>query len=93
MYERTNFEGPNGEPKFLRSFVIDVFLYPPPFLLLSRLGLALSEDFAVWRAVWFGMEGAIVAAGLLGRRDVPSAAAPGIARFSCCRWFGCRYRS
>ena len=66
VYERTNFEGPNGEPKFLRSFVIDVFIYPPPFLLLSRLGLALSEDFAVWRAVWFGIEGAIVAAGLLG---------------------------
>jgi hypothetical protein len=65
VYERTNFEGPNGEPKLLRSFVIDVFLYPPPFLLLSRLGLALSEDFATWRAVWFGLEGAIVAAGLL----------------------------
>lgn len=65
VYERTNFEGPNGEPKFLRGFVIDVFLYPPPFLLFSRLGLALSEDFAAWRAVWFGLEGAIVAAGLL----------------------------
>jgi hypothetical protein len=65
VYERTNFEGPRGEPRFLRSFVIDVFIYPPPFLLLSRLGLALSEDFAVWRAVWFGLEGAIVATGLL----------------------------
>jgi hypothetical protein len=66
VYERTNFEGPKGEPKFLRSFVIDVFIYPPPFLLLSRLALALCEDFAVWRAVWFGLEGAIVAMGLLG---------------------------
>ena len=65
VYEHTNFEGPKGEPRFLRSFVVDVFIYPPPFLLLSRLGLALSEDFAVWRAVWFGLEGAIVAAGLL----------------------------
>jgi len=65
VYERTNFEGPNGEPKFLRSFVIDVFIYPPPFLLLSRAGLALSEDFAAWRAVWFGLEGAIVAVGLV----------------------------
>lgn len=65
VYERTNFEGPDGEPRFLGSFVIDVFIYPPPFLLLSRLGLALSEDFAVWRAVWFGVEGAVVAAGLV----------------------------
>ncbi|HKQ98315.1 MAG TPA: glycosyltransferase family 87 protein [Candidatus Polarisedimenticolia bacterium] len=65
VYERTNFEGPGGEPRFLGPFVIDIFIYPPPFLLLSRLGLALSEDFATWRAVWFGIEGAIVAAGLV----------------------------
>lgn len=65
VYERTHFEGPNGEPRFVGSFVIDVFIYPPPFLLLSRLGLALSEDFAAWRAVWFGLEGAIVAGTIL----------------------------
>ncbi len=65
VYERTNFEGPNGEPRFVGSFVIDVFIYPPPFLLLSRLGLALSENFAAWRAVWFGLEGAIVASAIL----------------------------
>jgi hypothetical protein len=65
VYDRLNFEGPEGEPRFLGSFVIDVFIYPPPFLLLSRLGLALSEDFTVWRAVFFGIEGAIVAAGLV----------------------------
>jgi alpha-1,2-mannosyltransferase len=60
IYEHTHYEGPNGEPKFLRGFVIDVFIYPPPFLLLSGLALALSDDFAVWRAVWFGLEGAMV---------------------------------
>jgi len=65
VYERTNFEGPNGEPKFVGRFVTDVFIYPPPFLLLSRLGLALSENFAAWRAVWFGLEGAIIAGALL----------------------------
>ncbi|NOT35275.1 MAG: DUF2029 domain-containing protein [Candidatus Eisenbacteria bacterium] len=78
VYERTLYEGPSGEPKFVGSLVIDVFMYPPPFLLLSRLGLALSENFATWRAVWFGVEGALVAAafvavafwigGPLGRR-------------------------
>ena len=65
VYERTNFEGPNGEPKYIGNLVIDVFLYPPPFLLLSRGALALSEDFAVWRAVWFGVEGGVVAVTIL----------------------------
>lgn len=65
VYERTNYEGPNGEPKFINSFVMDVFLYPPPMLLLSRSALALSNDFAVWRAVWFGLEGAMVALALI----------------------------
>src|SRR6185436_2543617 len=36
-----------------------------PMLLVSRLALWLSEDFAAWRAVWFGIEGGIVAVALL----------------------------
>ncbi len=65
VYERTLYEGPGGEPKFINSFVIDVFLYPPPMLLISRLALSISEDFAAWRAVWFAVEGAIVGLALL----------------------------
>jgi len=65
VYERTHYEGPDGEPKFVNSFVTDVFLYPPPMLLASRLALWMSDDFVVWRAVWFFVEGAIVAAALL----------------------------
>jgi glycosyl transferase family 87 len=65
IYERTLYEGPQGEPKFLGSLVIDPFFYPPPLLLLARLGLAISEDFAAWRAVWFGLEGALVASTFL----------------------------
>lgn len=65
VYERTHYEGAQGEPKFIDAFVIDVFLYPPPMLLLSRLALGMSEHFAVWRAVWFGIEGAIVVVALL----------------------------
>ena len=65
VYERTHYEGPNGEPKFIDDFVIDVFLYPPPFLLLARLALAISENFLAWRAVWFALEGGLVAAALL----------------------------
>ena len=66
VYERTLYEGPTGEPKFIGSFVTDVYLYPPPFLLLARLALAISEDFAAWRAVWFGIEGAVVMGALVG---------------------------
>lgn len=65
VYERTLYEGTDGEPKFVNSFAIDVFLYPPPMLLLSRFALSMSEDFAKWRAVWFAVEGAIVALALL----------------------------
>ena len=65
VYERTLYEGPDGEPTLIGNFVTDTFLYPPPFLLLARLGLAISEDFTRWRAVWFGIEGAFVAAALL----------------------------
>jgi hypothetical protein len=66
VYERTLYEGPSGEPKFIGSFVTDTYLYPPPFLILARLALAISEDFAAWRAVWFGLEGAIVMGALVG---------------------------
>lgn len=65
VYERTHYEGPQGEPKFIGSLVTDVFLYPPPMLLLSRSALALSDDFTRWRAVWFGVEGALVALALM----------------------------
>ena len=60
VYERTLYEGREGEPILIGSLVTDVFLYPPPFLLLPRLALVGSEDFRVWRAVWFGLEGGIV---------------------------------
>jgi hypothetical protein len=65
IYERTHYEEPTGEPKFVDGFAIDVFLYPPPFLLLARLALAISENFLTWRAVWFALEGGLVAAALL----------------------------
>lgn len=64
VYERTQYEGPQGEPHQVGSFVIDTYLYPPPMLLLSRAALGLSDDFSRWRAIWFGIEGAIVIGGL-----------------------------
>ncbi len=65
VYETTHYEGERGEPRWLDGFAMDAYLYPPPFLLFSRLGLALSDDFATWRAIWFALEGAVVLAALL----------------------------
>lgn len=65
LYERTLYEGPEGEPKFLGTMATDVYLYPPPFLLLPRLGLLVSGSFRAWRPVWFGLEGGMVLFALL----------------------------
>lgn len=66
LYRRTLYEGPTGEPHFIGGLVTDPYQYPPPFLLLPRLGLAASSNFKVWRAAWFGIEGAIVALAFAG---------------------------
>ena len=52
-------------PKKLGLFNIDVFEYPPPFLLLPRALRAVAPDFTRHRALWFGLNGAIVLIGLL----------------------------
>ena len=45
-------------------FGLDSYAYPPPFLLLPRLLLTPLSDFAAQRAVWFALNGLVVAAGL-----------------------------
>jgi hypothetical protein len=45
-------------------FRVDHYAYPPPFLLLPRLMIAVSDDFSVLRALWFGLCGLIVGLGL-----------------------------
>jgi hypothetical protein len=41
-------------------FQVDLFLYPPPFLLLPRAALALTGSFFVLRTAWFVVEGLLV---------------------------------
>ncbi len=49
----------------LGPFRIDVFEYPPPFLLLPRaLGL-LTDDFMRFRMLWFALNGAVVLLGFV----------------------------
>jgi hypothetical protein len=59
VYDPVHYEGR------LDAFKLDEFLYPPPFLLLTRGMLAVSENFTRLRAAWFVFEGALTLAGFL----------------------------
>lgn len=55
-----------GDPKALRlprklgRFNVDVYEYPPPFLLLPRLIGRWTTDFDRTRALWFGLTGGVL---------------------------------
>jgi hypothetical protein len=53
------------KPLMLGPFKIDVFEYPPPFLLLPRGLLRLAHDFTRLRMLWFGLSGGVVLAAVL----------------------------
>lgn len=40
----------------LQEYFDDAFLYPPPFLLLPRLWLSMTDDFLHLRSVWFAIQ-------------------------------------
>jgi alpha-1,2-mannosyltransferase len=52
-------------PRHIASFNIDVYEYPPPFLLLPRTLAVLSPDFLRFRMIWFALNGAVMLIGLL----------------------------
>ena len=62
-------------PRLLDGFRVDVYEYPPPFLLLPRLLFRVAPDFARFRLVWFALNLAVVLAVLLAvaRRLGPAA--------------------
>ena len=55
---------PAGVESPYRPFVLDYYAYPPPFLLVMAPLAALSGDFAAQRALWFGLNGLLLAVGL-----------------------------
>ena len=61
----------------LGPFGIDVYEYPPPFLLVPRVCRLLTTDFYRMRALWFGLSGAVVLFAMLvvTRRLGPEAGA------------------
>jgi hypothetical protein len=67
---------PGGKPKQVGPLQMDDFVYPPTFLLLPRLGRALSPDPLRLRGPWFVIEALLLAvAFLVGARFVGGAAA------------------
>ena len=50
---------------WLGPFKIDVYEYPPPFLLLPRALRLVTPDFDRLRMVWFGLNGSIVLVAIL----------------------------
>lgn len=55
---------PQGTIDPYQPFAHDNFSYPPPFLLLMTILTPLRDDFLAQRALWFGLEGLLVALGL-----------------------------
>jgi alpha-1,2-mannosyltransferase len=52
-------------PRPIGSFNMDVYEYPPPFLLLPRALAVLAPDFLRFRMIWFALNGAVVLLGLV----------------------------
>lgn len=53
------------KPRTLGSFDVDVFEYPPPFLLLPRTLAIVAPQFLNFRMLWFALYGSVVLTGLL----------------------------
>lgn len=70
VYDIARWPDLNGTPRSesftgpYAPFTLDAFAYPPPFLLIPRILLSWLGDFGAQRAVWYTVNGLLVAAGL-----------------------------
>ena len=55
---------PAGAEDPYRPFILDYYAYPPPFLFVVAPLAPLDGDFMAQRALWFGINGLLLAAGL-----------------------------
>jgi hypothetical protein len=60
-------DNPNAirKPKMLGPFRIDVFEYPPPFILLPRAITSITNDFLRFRLLWFAFNGVVILIAML----------------------------
>lgn len=71
LYESLWWHGAHGLPPRpvgvedpYRPFILDYYAYPPPFLFVVAPLAPLDGDFMAQRALWFGLNGLLLAAGL-----------------------------
>jgi hypothetical protein len=70
IYSTALYSMPDDDPKHLRKpkllgpFRVDVYEYPPPFLLLSRV-ISFTNDFIRVRLLWFGINGIVILIAML----------------------------
>ncbi len=71
LYEEQWWHGAHGLPPLqpgvenpYRPFLLDYYAYPPPFLLIMAPLAPLAGDFPAQRALWFGINGLLLAVGL-----------------------------
>lgn len=71
VYDDALYTAPNDDPTAIRkplmlgTFKIDVFEYPPQFLLLPRGLRLLAPEFLDQRMLWFALEGGVILLALL----------------------------
>lgn len=67
LYNRHRYDSPDADSVLpgVAPQDRDAYLYPPPFLLLPRLLLLFSHDFATLRALWYSLYVAVVLIGML----------------------------
>jgi len=71
IYADSLYTSPDDDPTTVRKalmmgpFKIDVYEYPPPFLLLPRAFRLVAPDFERFRTMWFGLNSAVVLLAML----------------------------
>jgi hypothetical protein len=71
IYDNALYDRPDSvataqrKPQTVDGFNVDVYEYPPPFLLLPRLLMTVVPDFLRFRMVWFGLSAAVLLLAML----------------------------
>jgi hypothetical protein len=60
-----NLYRPGGTPRRIGPLTVDMYHYPPPFLLLPGAVRLVATDFFEFRRVWFAMQALVLVAGVL----------------------------
>lgn len=56
---------PKGEPRLIGPLTVDLYHYPPPFLLASGVVRLVGDDFFSIRRIWFALQSLALVGGML----------------------------